>query len=187
MVGALHAQNKVKAVDRIKESIEIKEFKSKYKNGVSIGVLEMSDGSTLTKGDKLVLGNPSSGSTFQLMFLNKYSVMSAMTAVFLTQGDSNTEVIIEEIRGWRNMGKITFSIDFMKADGSNYGLSKFANTFNLERALALGEIINPNQALTREQAIAKLKEAQDLMGLGMMSKEDFEALKAELTPIIMNQ
>ena len=41
--------------------------------------------------------------------------------------------------------------------------------------------------LTRKQAIDKLKEAQDLMGLGLMSKEEFEALKDELTPIIMNK
>ena len=39
--------------------------------------------------------------------------------------------------------------------------------------------------MTREQAIAKLKEAKDLVDLGMMSKEDFEKLKSELTVLIM--
>ena len=32
-----------------------------------------------------------------------------------------------------------------------------------------------------------LKEAKDLVDLGMMSKEDFEKLKAELTPLIIKQ
>jgi hypothetical protein len=41
--------------------------------------------------------------------------------------------------------------------------------------------------MSREQAIAKLKEAKDLVDLGMMSKEDFEKLKVELTPIIIKQ
>ena len=81
----------------------------------------------------------------------------------------------------------TIVVDFSKKDGSNLGLGKLGNTFNLERAISLGELINPNAPLTREQAIAKLKEAKDLVELEMMSKEDFEALKAELTPIIMGK
>lgn len=41
--------------------------------------------------------------------------------------------------------------------------------------------------MTREQAIAKLKEAKDLVDLGMMTKEDFEKLKIELTPLIIKK
>ncbi|MCA0933104.1 hypothetical protein LCM02_11620 [Lutimonas saemankumensis] len=36
----------------------------------------------------------------------------------------------------------------------------------------------------RQEAIAKLKEAKDLVDLEMMSKEEFNSLKEELTPII---
>ena len=57
----------------------------------------------------------------------------------------------------------------------------------ITEAINTGEIINPKAAMTREQAIAKLKEAKDLVDLGMMSKEDFEKLKAELTPLIIKQ
>ena len=186
-IGALFAQKKVKTVDTMKEDIEFNEFKSKYKNGVSIGTLEMSDGSTLSKGDLLQLGTPSQGMVdYQFIMVNKYSVMAAMAPVFMSGGYSNTMVKIEAIKGWRSMGKLIFSVDFRPVDGKFGGL-QYGCTFNLERATSTGEIINPNKALTREQAIAKLKKAQDLMGLGMMSKEEFEALKAELTPIIMNQ
>ena len=38
--------------------------------------------------------------------------------------------------------------------------------------------------MTRAEAIAKLKEAKDLMELDMMSQEEFDALRTELTPII---
>ena len=40
--------------------------------------------------------------------------------------------------------------------------------------------------MNRQEAIAKLKEAKDLVDLGMMSEDDFEKLKAEVQPIIMN-
>ena len=46
---------------------------------------------------------------------------------------------------------------------------------------------NTNDPLSREQAIAKLKEAKDLIDLGMMSQDEFDALRKELTPIIMNK
>lgn len=39
--------------------------------------------------------------------------------------------------------------------------------------------------LTREQAIAKLKETKDLLDLDMITKDEYEKLKKELTPIIM--
>jgi hypothetical protein len=55
---------------------------------------------------------------------------------------------------------------------------------DLSSAIRVGEIINPNAPLNREQAIAKLKEAKDLLELGMMTKEEFDTLRAELSPII---
>ncbi len=38
--------------------------------------------------------------------------------------------------------------------------------------------------MTKEKAIAKLKEAKDLLALGIITKENFEKLKLELTAII---
>lgn len=37
--------------------------------------------------------------------------------------------------------------------------------------------------MTREEAIVKLKEAKDLMDLGLMSEMDYNKLREELTPI----
>ena len=39
--------------------------------------------------------------------------------------------------------------------------------------------------MTREEAIAKLKEAKDLMDLGLISEKEFKALRSELQPLIM--
>ncbi|MDA0783856.1 MAG: hypothetical protein O2814_04840 [Bacteroidetes bacterium] len=40
--------------------------------------------------------------------------------------------------------------------------------------------------MTREQALAKMKEAKDLLDLGIMSQIDYDALKEKFTPIILN-
>ena len=66
-------------------------------------------------------------------------------------------------------------------------IDKIANKFtisNIEKAIQLGEIISPNRPMNRQEAIAKLKESKDLLDLGIISQEEYDKLKAELTPII---
>ena len=41
--------------------------------------------------------------------------------------------------------------------------------------------------MTREQAIAKLKETKDLMDLGLIGEDEYNKLKNDLTTIIMNK
>lgn len=53
-----------------------------------------------------------------------------------------------------------------------------------ETALEVGEIINPNGSLTREQAIYKLKESKELLDLEVITQDEYNKLKEELTPII---
>jgi len=55
---------------------------------------------------------------------------------------------------------------------------------NLEKAILLGEIISPNAPMTRAEAIAKLKESKELLDLEIISQEEYDNLKVELTPII---
>lgn len=53
-----------------------------------------------------------------------------------------------------------------------------------ETALEVGEIVNPKGRLTREQAINKLKENKELLDLEIITQEEYNKLKEELTPII---
>ena len=64
---------------------------------------------------------------------------------------------------------------------------KRITVIDLEKAINFGEVINPVQKITREQAIKKLKEAKDLYELELMSKSEYEKLRSELTPIITNK
>tara|TARA_S200000501_G_scaffold262238_1_gene246126 strand:+ start:1981 stop:2214 length:234 start_codon:yes stop_codon:yes gene_type:complete len=53
---------------------------------------------------------------------------------------------------------------------------------NIEKALAEGELVSTE--LTKAQAISQLKEAKELFDLEIMSKEEYDKIRAELTPII---
>lgn len=72
-------------------------------------------------------------------------------------------------------------------NGRAFGINKYMSVTDYEKAVLAGEIKSINAPLTREEAIAKLKESKDLLDLGIIEEEEYEILKAELTPIIINQ
>ena len=65
------------------------------------------------------------------------------------------------------------------------GLATYKYLTISDDAFLNGEVINPNKPMTREEAIAKLKEAKDLMDLGLISEKEFKAMRSELQPLIM--
>jgi hypothetical protein len=57
-------------------------------------------------------------------------------------------------------------------------------SIDFEEAIATGEI--QSKGFTKETAIAKLKEAKDLLDLGLMKQADYDKLKESLTKYILN-
>ena len=70
-------------------------------------------------------------------------------------------------------------------NGRAFGINKYLSVLDTDLAMSYGEILLKNRKMTREEAIAKLKEAKDLMDLGLMSEEEFKAMRSELQPLIM--
>ena len=97
---------------------------------------------------------------------------------------SKVKIKKREIKTANNLLNLSKDIENRKLINQNKAMGKFGHISDLSKAMNLGEIINPNAQLNRQQAIAKLKEAKDLLELDMMSKEEFDALKSELYPII---
>ena len=138
------------------------------------------DGFSYKVGDTLKIGRPSSNKTFA--FITSGATAAALSGKApepLSSNSSGDNTIIKKI----------FVGGTKKAGFKIYVIGKGScgmcpnNTIDFEEAISTGEI--QSKGMSREQAIAKLKEAKDLVDLGMMSKEDFEKLKLELTPIII--
>ena len=183
----LEAQKK-SSVDEFDFEVATKKDYKSYKNGFEVKTLKTGFG-TFNLGDEVVIGQPSDVNldAFGFIGLGKFSIMNAMAMAKMPKNNANTPVVVDKIRVYKPaMGQsATIVVDIISTDGSNLGgLYKRACIINFERAIALNEIINPNAPLNREQAIAKLKEAKDLLELDMMSQEEFDALRVELTPII---
>ena len=176
------------------------EWASNFRNSDEFNFIQFEDGSILKVGDKMKLGKPSgtnetktvnkglfSGSVtnenqFSYIMLGKMAqqMMGGMT--YAPESFKNREVVIKGLKIIHSgLSKNSVAVPYLIYENPVMDIT----TFNLKAALDNGELINPNRPMNRIEAIAKLKEAKDLVDLGMMSKEDFEKLKAELTPLII--
>jgi hypothetical protein len=179
---------KLKKVDTFDLSTSFEEVKKLYKAQFVVNeALILKDGSTLVVGDTIKLG-PSSNkisNDYETIFIGRLTIGGALMGVqpvlASTSFERNTYVL-SKAQVWRSMGKTGVKIElkdvnFKSGLGSPY---LTASDYSLTR----GEIINPNAPMTREEAIDKLKEAKDLFELDMMTKEEYDAIRIEVTPII---
>lgn len=163
-------------VKLIKEKSE-----SKTLNGSGITQYTASNGAVIKIGDKFRLNRPEGGSKTFISISNKPTVMDAFGGNFnplVSTSMSNTEIEIIKLytAGSKKLGFQTFAE--LATCGTCNNL-----TVDIELAIETKEI--RTNGMTKEEAIAKLKESKDLLDLGMIKQEDFDKLKAELTPVIM--
>ena len=69
-------------------------------------------------------------------------------------------------------------------NGRAFGVNKFLSILDTELAISYGEIKLKNAKMTRAEAIAKLKESKELLDLELMTQEEYDKIRTELTPII---
>lgn len=145
---------------------------------ITCDVYEGKDGYSYKIGDTLKIGRPSSNKTFA--FLNEFSLMGGPESngpLDISQSGSNTIVKKIYVSGTKNSGfKITFQ---------GKGICGICPSYliDFEQAIATGEIVS--KGYTKKSAIAKLKEAKDLLDLGLMKQVDYDKLKESLVKYII--
>ena len=133
------------------------------------------DGHSYKVGDTLKIGMPSSNKTYA--FIQEGNALIAPKPADVSVSGNTTIIKKIYVGGTKRTGFTMYIV--------SKGMCGMCPQYyiNLEEAFASKEL--KSLGMSREEAIAKLKEAKDLVDLGMMSKEDFEKLKAELTPLII--
>ena len=118
------------------------------------------------------------------------SLMSAMNGSAPSMASNslkNTKTIVKEIKAYHKGSKkkpLYVVMVLGEINGRAFDINKYLSVMNAELAIESGEILLKNRKMTREEAIAKLREAKELFEIDMLSKEEFDSLKAELAPII---
>ena len=199
-------------------------FFNSIKNGTQVNKYVTVSDNSVSVGDTLILGTPTSEETATRTYSGSYgtkarggvsqsrstskktyefvklgrpagfgSVMTAMSGEAQLMADNslkNTSVIVQEIKTYHRGSKnkpLYVVMVLGEMNGKAFGVNKYLSVMDTELAIESGEILLKNRKMTREEAIAKLKEAKELMEIDMMTKEKFEELKTELAPIINNK
>lgn len=128
------------------------------------------DGSSVSIGDTVKLGQPSGNDHFLFIMQDGRYVAPWL---------ANKEVIVRRIKSrcTRNKGYILI-VQFG-------GFGWMPVNIQYENAIETGEILPKNALLTRKQAIEKLKEAKELLNLELITIEKYDSIKNTLTPLIM--
>jgi hypothetical protein len=133
-----------------------------------------SDGAVYKVGDRIKIGVPSSNKTFAFITEGD-GILLPIT--YLTAASSGQETEIKKI--WVVGNKRAGYSVALRTKGIT-GLSNYSIQF--ENALATGEIKGFGK--TSDEALTELKKAKDKLDLGLITQEEFDKLKAELSKYI---
>ena len=190
-------------------------FVSSIKNATEINSYTTKNGLEIKIGDTLTIGNANINrekymldDTFATIAVGKVKSTNKKQMKFLPHRYSGTKVIVhslfvthEKYKGYNPLANrkempLYVSVfvknpknDFNSLQGVSKAFSISRKTIlDIEKSLYLGEIMSSNHIrISREEAIKKLKESKDLMDLDLLSKEEYEKIRKDLTPIIMNK
>lgn len=100
---------------------------------------------------------------------------------------SNERVFVKEIvaihKGSRKKPLAVYLV-LGELNNRAFGIYKHLTVADVENALAYGEIKLQNMLLSREEAIVKLKEAKELLDLEIISIQEYQKIKAKMSPLI---
>ncbi len=167
-------------------------------NSTKFKFIKFSDGSVLEIGDKMTLGKPSgsnhsnqttpgvfsstnqSVNNFSYLMLGRMGSVILSGITYLPETFKGKEVEIEDIKFVKNGKKATFAGVMIIFNNPGMDIT----VLNIDAALQYGEIINPKAAMTSDQALEELQKAKTKLDLGVITQEEYEAIKLELMKII---
>ena len=133
-----------------------------------------SDGAVYKIGDRVKIGVPSSNKTFAFITQGD-GLLTPITNLTASFSGNETEIKRIAVVGNKRMG---YSVSF-RTKGIT-GLSNYSIQF--ENALSTGEI--KGFGLSSDDALAQLKKGKDKLDLGLITQEEYDKLKADLTKYI---
>lgn len=133
-----------------------------------------SDGGVYNIGDRIKIGVPSSNKTFAFISQGD-GLLMPIEPLLASASGTETEIKKIFVTGNKRTG---FSVT-MRTKGVT-GLLNY--TVQFENALSTGEI--KGSGMTSDEALEALKKAKDKLDLGIITQEEYDKIKADLTPFI---
>lgn len=196
ILAGLFSAQKIDSVALMKESDMTKQFFADKKRGIKIGEFQFNDGNNLKVGDVVVIGRPS-GIDYNVGYAGKVQMAYDNIMLGTPEGSllkgiryaSATDIEGKEFRVARiaagfGMGNANLAAT-MTPHNHKLAIDKYITVAGLDRSIKNGEVQLKNTKMTKDQAIKMLEEKKKLVDLGVISNDEFEKLREELKPIIL--
>lgn len=131
------------------------------------------EGMIYNTGQRLRIGRPSSGQTFS--FVSELAVLGALSPASVQSTNVETEII-----NFRASGNKRTGLKIWMKSKTGTGLLNYIIDF--ENAIDSGELIG--WGMSSDQALSELKKAKEKLDLELITKEQYEAKKKELSVFI---
>lgn len=176
--------------------VDKQEAKS-FKMGMDIKHYLASDKNVYKIGDTLVLGDPigesksafSKKRNFEYLFYGKPAGVLIKGMRYVEEEYRDYKVTVEKIQlNKGSLGLENYVFFYVKPlPSTNFKLlDQYITITMVDNAITKGEIkpLRSTRPLTREEAIELLKKKKEELDLEIIRKEEFDALKEKLTPLI---
>lgn len=137
---------------------------------------QASDGAVYNVGDRIKLGVPSSNKTFAFIYFGDGILVANQPLDALASGQE-TEIKNIYVQGNKRSGYYVL----MHTKGI-VGALPVPYYIQFENALGSGEI--RGVGMTSDEALVELKKAKDKLDLGLITQEEFDKIKLELSKFI---
>ncbi|WP_106914522.1 hypothetical protein [Chryseobacterium aurantiacum] len=168
-----------------------------FKMGMDIKHYLASDKNVYKVGDTLVLGNPTGESksafskkrNFEYLFYGKPAGVLLKGMRYVEEEYKDYKVTVEKIQFNKgSLGLENYVFFYVKPlPSTNFNLlDQYITLTMVDNAIMKGEIkpLRSTRPLTREEAIELLKKKKEELDLDIITKEEFEAFKEKISPII---
>ncbi len=167
----------------------LKEFSKQFENRQTFESVKDYNGNVYKLGDKFKLGTPQKvqGALENTHFLGVYICDAISTIIPATD-------IVTTLRlpghNWSGAECTVIKIGVRKAFGFAMPFIVFSclgleiSISSIDASLLTKELINPNAPMSSEEAISKLKGLKEKLDLELISKQEYDAQKSELSKFI---
>lgn len=131
------------------------------------------NGTVYKAGDKIKIGKPFHGNTYTFITQGD-GLVSPIEALTSNAMGEQVEIRSIWVSGMKKSG-LYASIWAKNGTLGGYGI-------NIEKALESGELVS--NVMTSDESLAELKKAKDKFDLGLITAEQYEKIKAELSKLI---
>ncbi len=169
-------------------------YTSQFSNTDKFESVKLLDESVLAIGDTIKVGESyNEKTTFSYIYFGKVNLAKMLVSPPQPMGDliNGSVLVITDIYAKHTkMSKnspVTCMIYTQDIEAPTALGAANRTIFDLTKAIEIGEVINLKASMTKEQAIALLKEKKELFDLGLIDEAEFQKIKDELTPIIVGK